>query len=60
MSVVKKTRHHELKLQQEGSELFVNNYILEVGRVERGWICLKMLWDGRQLTFWILLLILLV
>lgn len=60
MSVVKKTRHHELKLQQEGSELFVNNYILEVGRMERGWICLKMLWDGRQLTFWILLLILLV
>lgn len=60
MSVVKKTRHHELKLQQEGSELFVNNYILEVGRTERGWICLKMLWDGRQLTFWILLLILLV
>lgn len=60
MSVVKKTRHHELKLQQEGSELFVNNYILEVGRMERGWICLKMLWDGHQLTFWILLLILLV
>lgn len=60
MSVVKKTRHHELKLQQEGSKLFVNNYILEIGRVERGWICLKMLWDGRQFTFWILLLILLV
>lgn len=60
MSVVKKTRHSELKLQQGRSGLFVNSYILEVERVEKGRICLRVPWDEHQFTFRVFLLIILV
>lgn len=58
MSVVKKTRHHELKLQQEGSRLLTNSSILEEGREEQRLGCLRALWDGHQLSLQGLLMIL--
>lgn len=57
MSVVKKIRHHELKLPQEGSRLLMNSSILE-GREEQRLGCLRALWDGHQLSLQGLLMIL--
>lgn len=58
MSVMKEARHHELKLQQEGSRLLRSNSILEEGREEQRLGCLRALWDGHRLAFQALLMIL--